>query len=126
MIAVLRFLDPAYDADPDDAGTANADAADDGEGGFAERAAVALRVLAARPGYLRGSASRATDDPAQWVLVTEWRDMGSYRRALGNFEVKVHAQPLLSRAIDAVSAFEVLVEAAPGGEPVRHASDLDL
>ena len=50
-----------------------------------------------------------------WVLVTEWRDIGSYRRALGNFDVKIHAQPLLTRAIDEVSAFEVLVEAATGG-----------
>jgi hypothetical protein len=94
--------------------------------GIEGEATAALRVLAARPGYVRGSAGRATDDPSVWVLVTEWLNVGSYRRALGNFDVKVHAQPLLSRAIDEVSAFEVLVEAAPGGEPVQHASDHDL
>jgi heme oxygenase (mycobilin-producing) len=94
--------------------------------GIEVEAAAALRVLAARPGYLRGSAGRATDDPSVWVLVTEWRNVGSYRRALGNYDVKIHAQPLLTRAIDEVSAFEVLVDAAPGAEPVEHASDHDL
>jgi hypothetical protein len=92
---------------------------------LADEAAAALAVLAARPGYVRGSAGRATDDPTQWVLVTEWRDIGSYRRALGNFDVKVHAQALLSRAIDEANAYEVLVDAQPGAQPVRHASDLD-
>jgi hypothetical protein len=85
----------------------------------------ALRALAARPGYVRGSAGRATDDPSIWVLVTEWRDIGSYRRALGNYDVKINAQALLAQAIDEVSAYEVLIEAAPGGEVVRHPSDLD-
>jgi hypothetical protein len=92
---------------------------------LADAAAEALRVLAARPGYVGGRAGRATDDPAVWVLITEWRDVGSYRRALGNFEVKIHAQPLLSQALDEASAFEVLVDAAPGAEPVRYLSDLD-
>ncbi len=93
--------------------------------GIADEAAAALKALAARPGYLSGRAARATDDPSLWVLVTEWRDIGSYRRALGNFEVKIHAQPLLTRALDEASAFEVLVEAGPGTDPVRFASDLD-
>ena len=71
---------------------------------------------AGRPSGLScaGSAGRATDDPTAWVLVTEWRDVGSYRRALGNYDVKMHAQPLLARALDEVSAFEVLVEARAG------------
>ena len=93
---------------------------------LADEAAAALTALAARPGYVRGSAGRATDDPGRWVLVTEWRDIGSYRRALGSYDVKVNAQPLLARAVDDVSAYEVLLEAAPGGPPVRHESDRDL
>jgi hypothetical protein len=94
--------------------------------GIAAAAADALRVLAARPGYLAGRAGRATDDPQSWVLVTEWRDIGSYRRALGNYDVKIHAQPLLAQALDSASAFEVLIEAQPGAEPVQHGSDLAL
>jgi hypothetical protein len=57
------------------------------------------------------------------VLVTEWQDVGSYRRALGNYDVKVYATPLLAQALDEPGAFEVLIEAAPGAEPERHVSD---
>jgi heme oxygenase (mycobilin-producing) len=95
------------------------------EAHFCARAQDALRALAARTGYLSGSAARATDDPRAWVLVTQWRDLGSYRRALGSYDVKVAATPLLAQALDEVSAYEVLIEADPGGEPIMHASDLD-
>lgn len=90
---------------------------------FAERAAAALTALAARPGYVRGSLGRSTDDPAAWVLLTEWENVGSYRRALGNYEVKLHATPLLASARDLPSGFETLVDVAPGGGVVAAASD---
>ncbi|SOD74699.1 antibiotic biosynthesis monooxygenase [Jatrophihabitans sp. GAS493] len=76
---------------------------------FAERAQAALAALAARPGYLGGSLGRSTDDDGQWIIVTEWADVGSYRRALGGFEVKMLATPLLAQAIDQPSSFEQLV-----------------
>ncbi|MEP7019671.1 MAG: antibiotic biosynthesis monooxygenase [Pseudonocardiales bacterium] len=95
-------------------------AADDG---FAERARVALEALAARPGYLRGTVGRSTDDAERWVLITEWHNVGSYRRALGNYEVKLHASPLLADALDLPSAFEPLIEIAPGGAAVLKQSD---
>ena len=50
---------------------------------FAELARAALGALAARPGFRRGHAGRAVDDPAEWVLVSEWDGAGAYRRALG-------------------------------------------
>jgi quinol monooxygenase YgiN len=68
--------------------------------------AAAHQVLAARDGYLDGTAGRNVDDPTLWVLVTRWRDVGSYRRALSSYDVKLGAVPLLSRAIDEPSAFE--------------------
>lgn len=110
MISVLRF--------------AVGDQVDD-EARFCARTELALQALAARSGYLRGSAARATDDPRAWVLVTHWRDVGSYRRALGNYDVKVAATPLFADALDEVSAYEVLIEAEPGAGPVVHASDRD-
>src|SRR5206468_6588641 len=61
------------------------------DGGFAARARQALTVLGARPGFVRGSLSRSLDDESDWVLITEWHDVGSYRRALGNREAKLHA-----------------------------------
>jgi hypothetical protein len=90
---------------------------------FAGRARDALAALAARPGYLRGSLARSTDDDAAWVLITEWENVGSYRRALGNYDVKLRATSLLAEATDLPSSFEALVEIAAGGATTTHASD---
>jgi hypothetical protein len=90
---------------------------------FADRARIALDVLAARPGYLRGTLGRCVDDPTAWVLLTEWENVGSYRRALGNYDVKLHATPLLATALDLPSGFEALLDVAPGGVAVARASD---
>jgi quinol monooxygenase YgiN len=95
----------------------------DTQDGFVERAHAALAALAERPGYQSGRLTRALDDPAVWTLVTEWESVGAYRRALGAFDVKVHATPLLALSVDAPSAFETLASAAPGGEVVIEASD---
>ena len=59
--------------------------------GFAERARVALAAFAGRPGFRRGRVGRSVDEPAEWVLVTEWEGVGAYRRALSAYEVKVGA-----------------------------------
>ena len=48
------------------------------------------------------------DDPELWVLTTRWQNVGSYRRALSAYDVKLTAVPLLSRAIDEPSAYEVV------------------
>ena len=96
--------------------------ADDGAD-FAARAQLALAALAARPGYLRGTLGRSTDDPTAWLLLTEWENVGSYRRALGSYEVKLHATPLLASAQDVPGGFEALLDVAPGGVTIAHASD---
>jgi len=90
---------------------------------FTRAAHAALAALAARPGYLRGELLRALDDPDHWVLITEWESVGAYRRALGGFDVKVTAVPLLARSVDEPSAYETLASAAPEGEIVVVASD---
>jgi heme oxygenase (mycobilin-producing) len=82
---------------------------------FVEQAHAALAALAERPGYLSGRLTRALEDPTCWILATEWESVGAYRRALGAFDVKVHATPLLARSVDEPSAFETLASAAPGG-----------
>lgn len=69
---------------------------------------VAHAALAARPGYERGTVGRNVDDPELWVLSTQWEHVGAYRRALSAYDVKLHAVPLLSRAIDEPSAYEVV------------------
>ena len=95
----------------------------DTQDGFVERAHLALAALAERPGYLSGRLTRALDDPSYWTLVTEWESVGAYRRALGGFDVKVHAAPLLGQSIDEPSAFETLASAAPGAAVDVVASD---
>ncbi|WP_432978388.1 antibiotic biosynthesis monooxygenase family protein [Dactylosporangium sp. CA-233914] len=98
MLVVTRFV---VDGEADD---------------FVRRAHAALGALAACKGYLRGRLGRAYDDPAHWSIVTEWESVGAYRRALSNFDVKVHATPLLAQSLDEPSAFEVLAESTPGGD----------
>ena len=103
MIALTHFTDASAD--------------------FPERARAALAALAARPGYRRGSLGRSTDESDAWVLLTEWENVGSYRRALGNYEVKLHATPLLASALDLPGGFETLLDVEPGGAAVTHGSD---
>ncbi len=105
MISVTHFAVPGAEAD------------------FDARAGDALAALASRPGYLRGSLGRSPDDPGQWILITEWENVGSYRRALGNYEVKLRASALLGEACDLASSFESLLEVAPGGAVVVRDSD---
>jgi quinol monooxygenase YgiN len=93
------------------------------EDDFAGRAQQALTVLGARPGFLRGTLSRSVDDEADWVLITEWRDIGSYRRALGSYDVKMTATPVLGAALDVPSGFEILADLQAGGRLALHASD---
>ncbi len=83
--------------------------ADPGVDEFLDAARAALTALSERPGYLRGRVGRAADDRGLWAVVTEWVDVGSYRRALSAYEVRVRAVPLLSTALDEPSAYEVVV-----------------
>jgi hypothetical protein len=83
---------------------------------FEERARAALDVLSGRPGFVRGRLGRAADDPDAWVLTTEWDSVGSYRRSLSSYEVKVVATTLLAQGRDEPSAFEV-VHAADAPQP---------
>jgi len=95
VLVVNRFRVPAGDAEAFRA---------DLEGAHA--------LLAAREGYVDGTAGRSFDDPELWVLTTRWVNVGAYRRALSAYDVKVGAVPLLSRAIDEPSAYETVVPGA--------------
>jgi len=77
---------------------------------------LARATLAQRPGYLSGQIGRNLDEPELWVLTTTWEHVGAYRRALSSYEVKLHAVPLLSRALDEPSAYE----------PVEPGTDLNI
>lgn len=49
------------------------------------------------------------------VIVTQWENVGAYRRALSAFDVKAQSIPFLSTAIDEPSAYEVLHRNGPDG-----------
>ncbi|HYH73870.1 MAG TPA: antibiotic biosynthesis monooxygenase family protein [Nocardioides sp.] len=70
----------------------------------------ALDILAGKPGYVGGEVGRNVDDPSLWVLTTRWENVGSYRRALGSYEGKMHIQPLMVHALDEPSAYERVEE----------------
>lgn len=76
--------------------------------GFRVDLEAAHAVLARQRGYESGSLGRNVDDPTLWTMVTTWRDVGSYRRALSTYDVKLEAVPLLGRAVDEPSAYEPL------------------
>ncbi|MFM7145840.1 MAG: antibiotic biosynthesis monooxygenase [Actinomycetales bacterium] len=83
--------------------------------GLAELRA-AVQVLAQSPGFRGSSIGQATDDPELLIVTLTWRDIGSYRRALSRYEVKMQVVPLLSRAIDEPTAFEILHAMDEAGE----------
>jgi len=91
VLVVNRFRVPAEDAEA-----------------FRADLEAAQAALAARPGYAAGQVGRNVDDPELWVLTTTWENVGAYRRALSSYDVKVGAVPLLSRALDEPSAYEVV------------------
>jgi len=106
VIVVNRFRVPDADAD-----------------GFAEQLHVARAALAEQAGYVDGRIGRNVDDPQLWVLTTTWVNVGSYRRALSAYDVKVTAVPLLSQAIDEPSAYESV---EPGGHGPNEARPRSL
>jgi quinol monooxygenase YgiN len=81
---------------------------DDAAEAFRSELDRALATLAACPGHLDGRIGRNVDEPTLWVLVTTWEGPGAYRRALSSYDVKLHAVPVLGRAVDEPGAYEVV------------------
>ncbi|ONI76725.1 antibiotic biosynthesis monooxygenase [Kribbella sp. ALI-6-A] len=78
------------------------------QGEFAERLAAAVEVLSRQKGFVAARTGRNVDDPELLALSMEWENVGSYRRALSPYEVKMVAVPLLSQAVDEPTAYESL------------------
>ncbi|MGZ0147234.1 antibiotic biosynthesis monooxygenase family protein [Kribbella sp. WER1] len=79
------------------------------QAGFGERLQAAVEVLAKQRGFVAARTGRNVDDPELLALTLEFENIGSYRRALSPYEVKLTAVPLLSQAIDEPSAYEELL-----------------
>jgi len=89
MLAIARFSTPLAEATQ-----------------FEADIATALEAFSACTGFVSGEFGQNLDDPSLWSLVTHWENVGSYRRALSNLNVKMNAIPLLARAIDEPGAYE--------------------
>ncbi len=89
MLAIARFSTPL------------AQAAE-----FEAQLSVALDAFSACAGFINGEFGQNLDETTLWSLVTHWENVGSYRRALSNLNVKMNAIPLLARAIDEPGAYE--------------------
>ena len=92
--------------------------------GFRAEVHRALDLLALRAGYVDGAVGRNVDEPSLWLLQTRWADVGSYRRALSSYDVRLGAVPLLSRALDEPSAYEIVP--ADGGAELNRSRPRDL
>ena len=82
-----------------------------------------LALLAKQPGFVRGRVGRALDEQRHWLLTTEWDEVGSYRRGLGAYEVKLTSPPLMAWSIPEPSAFEVLAHEDDAQAPLTAPSD---
>lgn len=80
---------------------------------FLGRLETAVEVLSRQKGFVAARTGRNADDPELLALSMEWENIGSYRRALSPYEVKLAAVPLLSQAIDEPTAYDDLSEFAP-------------
>ncbi len=89
MIVIIRF-----------------DVSEDQTAQFTEQAGQAIAVLQAKVGLLSLDFGRNVDEPRLWTLTTRWKNVGSYRRALGGLESKMIVVPMLSLAIDEPSAYD--------------------
>lgn len=81
---------------------------------FVTDSRVALATLAQSTGFIDGVIAQSTDEADLRMISTRWVNVGSYRRALSRFEVKISAIPLLSTAINESSAYEVVQFIADG------------
>jgi hypothetical protein len=67
---------------------------------------IALAAFSYCAGFKSGEFGQNLDDLTLWSLTTHWENVGSYRRALSNNDVKMNAIPILAQAIDEPGAYE--------------------
>jgi quinol monooxygenase YgiN len=68
----------------------------------------AITAMASRPGHVSTRLAQALDDPSLWVLVSEWVNVGSYRRALSSYDVRMASGILMGAVVNEPTAYEVV------------------
>lgn len=109
MLLAIRFAVPVDGDEPGDA----AEAVEQ----VVAQVAEAAGILARQPGWTSGRVARAVDPDADGrtlvLLIVEFESAGSYRRALGAMDVRMSVVPVLYRALDEPTAYEVLADVGP-------------
>ena len=88
MIAISRFRVPSAEGPT-----------------FRASAEQAAQFFRSRPGCLRAEVVQNLDDPTLWALVSDWVDVGSYRRGFSGYDAKMILTPVLSLALDEPGAY---------------------
>lgn len=81
---------------------------------FLEQIQVMTEQLSKEPGFIRLSVTRSVDEPNNWKIVQEWKQIGDARRAVNSSKNRMIVWPVLSQAQNEVSFYETLVEYKDG------------
>ena len=81
---------------------------------FLEQIQVMTEQLSKEPGFIRLSVTRSVDEPNNWKIVQEWKQIGDARRAVNSSKNRMIVWPVLSHAQNEVSFYETLVEFKDG------------
>ena len=73
-----------------------------------------LAVMQCQVGFESGTLGRSPDEPDSYCMTMTFADVGSFRRSLSRFEVKMAFGPVQSKMLDEPSAYEVLYEVTGG------------
>lgn len=77
----------------------------DDDEGFRRLAEQAATFFRSRAGCERAVVVQNLDEPTLWALVSDWADVGSYRRGFSGHDAKMILTPILSLALDEPGAF---------------------
>lgn len=64
-------------------------------------------LLAAADGCVAVDLGRNVDEPGLWVLAGRWRDIGSWRRALSSYDVRLAWMELMPLVVDEPATYEL-------------------
>jgi len=73
---------------------------------FSTQLSAALESFSKCAGFIDGEYGQNLDELTLWTLMTQWENVGSYRRALSTTDVKMNVIPTLAQAIDVPGAYE--------------------
>ena len=73
-----------------------------------ENAREALGILQRQNGFISANIFHSADEPQRYLVQSDWKDVGSYRRAMGSMDSKLGVWPFLADMKDEITAFEKL------------------